>query len=211
MIKCITFKQRMTLLKSGPFRAPGLCSRRGASAKGSPRAPSGARTPRDPSGPLGAPQAGGPLGGAQGWKNDPRWSPPWGAPRCEKNDFLNLAHPGGAVGVPKPCFPTTYSIDQIEQFKESYSTFEFRALSLRPEGIPLWQSRCADAGPSLLQKGFPPGAFCTNVRMLLPTARLGPPRAVGRLGNPSGPLGGTRPSAQGRGSGSRSGDQKNVG
>ena len=95
--------------------------------------------------------------------------------------------------MPKPCFPTTYSIDQIEQFKESYSTFEFRALSLRPEGIPLWQSRCADAGPSLLQKGFPPGAcaviaagrFCQR----LASGPLGRSDASGTPRDPSGALG----------------------
>ena len=95
--------------------------------------------------------------------------------------------------MPKPCFPTTYSIDQIEQFKESYSTFEFRALSLRPEGIPLWQSRCADAGPSLLQKGFPPGScaviaagrFCQR----LASGPLGRSDASGTPRDPSGPLG----------------------
>ena len=95
--------------------------------------------------------------------------------------------------MPKPCFPTTYSIDQIEQFKESYSPFEFRAFSLLPEGIPLWQSRCADAGPSLLQKGFPPGAwaviaagrFCQR----LASGPLGRSDASGTPRDPSGPLG----------------------
>ena len=125
---------------------------------------------------------------------------------------MNLAHPGGAVGLPKPCFPTTHSIDQIEQFKESYSTFEFRAFSLRPGGNPLWRSRCAGAGqrdcqkgfpsgnraaqtqgPSLLQKGCPPGAsavtsaqrFCQG----LASGPLGRSDASGTPRDPSGPLG----------------------
>ena len=62
-----------------------------------------------------------------------------------------------------------------------------------PEGMPSWRLGCHLGGT------------------LLPRARLGPPRAVGRLGNPSGPLGTPRPSAQGRGSESRYGDQKKVG
>ena len=117
-----------------------------------------------------------------------------------KNHFLSMGRPGGAVAMPKPCCSTTPSINQMGAFKESYSTFEFRAFSLRPGGNPLWRSRCAGAGQRDCQKGFPSGNRAAQT-LVLPSSRrdallaprLSPRRNASAKGSPRAPSGGRTP------------------